>query len=35
MPTFSFPTLIQFAPGVRKDVGPHLAAQGVPIPEAG
>src|SRR5947207_12219606 len=32
MPTFSFPTLIQFGPGVRKDVGPHLAAQGVKRP---
>ena len=26
MPTFSFPTLIQFGPGVRKDVGAHLKA---------
>ena len=29
MPTFSFPTLIHFGPGVRKDVGAHLKAQGV------
>jgi alcohol dehydrogenase class IV len=32
MPTFSFPTLIQFGPGVRKEVGPHLKAQGVRRP---
>jgi alcohol dehydrogenase class IV len=32
MPTFSFPTLIFFGPGVRKDVGAHLAAQGVRRP---
>jgi alcohol dehydrogenase class IV len=32
MPTFSFPTLIYFGPGVRKDVGPHLKAQGVSRP---
>jgi alcohol dehydrogenase class IV len=32
MPTFSFPTLIYFGPGVRKDVGPHLKAQGVKRP---
>lgn len=32
MPTFSFPTLIYFGPGVRKDVGTHLAAQGVRRP---
>ena len=32
MPTFSFPTLIHFGPGVRKDVGPHLKAQGVTRP---
>ena len=32
MPTFSFPTLIQFGPGVRKDVGAHLKAQGVKRP---
>ena len=29
MPTFSFPTLIHFGPGVRKDVGAHLKEQGV------
>src|SRR5437868_12312185 len=28
MPTFSFPTLIQFGPGVRKETGAHLKAQG-------
>ena len=32
MPTFSFPTLIQFGPGVRREVGPHLKAQGVRRP---
>jgi alcohol dehydrogenase class IV len=32
MPTFSFPTLIHFGPGVRKDVGAHLEAQGVRRP---
>jgi alcohol dehydrogenase class IV len=32
MPTFSFPTLIQFGPGVRRDVGPHLRAQGARRP---
>jgi len=32
MPTFSFPTLIQFGPGVRRDTGPHLAAQGARRP---
>jgi len=32
MPTFSFPTLIHFGPGVRKDVGAHLKAQGVKRP---
>ena len=32
MPTFSFPTLIQFGPGVRKDVGAHLKTQGVERP---
>jgi alcohol dehydrogenase class IV len=32
MPTFSFPTLIHFGPGVRKDVGAHLKAQGVRRP---
>ena len=32
MPTFNFPTLIYFGPGVRKDVGPHLKAQGVRRP---
>ena len=32
MPTFSFPTLIQFGPGVRKDVGAHLKAQDVQRP---
>ncbi|HET6898819.1 MAG TPA: iron-containing alcohol dehydrogenase [Vicinamibacteria bacterium] len=32
MPTFSFPTLIQFGPGVRKEVGAHLKAQGVRRP---
>ena len=32
MPTFSFPTLIHFGPGVRKDVGAHLKAQGVQRP---
>ena len=32
MPTFSFPTLIHFGPGVRKDVGAYLKAQGVRRP---
>jgi alcohol dehydrogenase class IV len=32
MPTFSFPTLIHFGPGVRKDVGAHLKSQGVERP---
>jgi alcohol dehydrogenase class IV len=32
VPTFSFPTLIHFGPGVRQEVGPHLAAQGVRRP---
>ena len=32
MPTFSFPTLIHFGPGVRKDVGAHLKAQDVKRP---
>jgi alcohol dehydrogenase class IV len=32
MPTFSFPTLIYFGPGVRKEVGPHLLSQGVKRP---
>jgi alcohol dehydrogenase class IV len=32
MPTFSFPTLIHFGPGVRKDVGAHLRSQGVKRP---
>jgi alcohol dehydrogenase class IV len=32
MPTFSFPTLIYFGPGVRKDVGAHLRSQGVKRP---
>jgi alcohol dehydrogenase class IV len=32
MPTFSFPTLIHFGPGVRKDVGAHLKAQGIKRP---
>ena len=32
MPTFSFPTLIHFGPGVRKDVGAHLRSQGVQRP---
>jgi alcohol dehydrogenase class IV len=32
MPTFSFPTLIHFGPGVRKDVGAHLKEQGVERP---
>jgi alcohol dehydrogenase class IV len=32
MPTFSFPTLIHFGPGVRKDVGAHLKEQGVVRP---
>src|SRR4051812_14364308 len=32
MPTFSFPTLIHFGPGVRKDVGAHLKASGVRRP---
>jgi alcohol dehydrogenase class IV len=32
MPTFSFPTLIHFGPGVRKDVGAHLKEQGVGRP---
>jgi hypothetical protein len=32
MPTFSFPTLIHLGPGVRREVGPHLAAQGARRP---
>src|SRR5436190_18928494 len=32
MPTFSFPTLIQFGPGVRKEVGAHLRTQGLKRP---
>jgi alcohol dehydrogenase class IV len=32
MPTFSFPTPIHFGPGARKEVGPHLEAQGVRRP---
>ena len=32
MPTFSFPTPIHFGPGVRRDVGPHLRAQGTRRP---
>ncbi|PYQ47214.1 MAG: alcohol dehydrogenase [Acidobacteria bacterium] len=32
MPTFSFPTLIHFGPGVRGQVGPHLKGQGVRRP---
>jgi alcohol dehydrogenase class IV len=32
MPTFSFPTLIHFGPGVRKDVGPHLRGLGLRRP---
>ena len=32
MPTFSFPTLIHFGPGLRKHVGAHLKSQGVKRP---
>src|SRR5260221_400196 len=32
MPVFSFPTLIHFGPGVRKDVGAHLRSQGIRRP---
>jgi len=32
MPTFSFPTLIQFGPGVRRGVGAHLRTQGLKRP---
>jgi hypothetical protein len=32
MPTFSFPTLIHFGPGLRKDVGAHLKSRGVKRP---
>jgi alcohol dehydrogenase class IV len=32
VPTFQFPTLIQFGPGVRSGIGPHLAAQGLKRP---
>ena len=30
--TFQFPTLIQFGPGVRAEIGAHLAAQGLKRP---
>ena len=30
--TFQFPTLIQFGPGVRGEIGAHLAAQGLKRP---
>ena len=32
MPTFQFPTLIHFGPGVRSGIGAHLAAQGLKRP---